>query len=86
VQATAVRDSWHSLHTAGRKNRVPVDGSSRVPAPRSRRAGIVKVKEGEMRQVLEEILNDSAAALILLEHHSGMPVRDAIARGRVSRQ
>jgi hypothetical protein len=29
---------------------------------------------------LEEIPNDSAAALILLEHHWAVPLRDAIAR------
>ena len=30
--------------------------------------------------VLEEIPNDSAAALLLLEHHWAVPLRDAIAR------
>ena len=30
--------------------------------------------------VLEEIPNDSAAALILIEHHWAVPLRDAIAR------
>ena len=30
--------------------------------------------------MLEEIPNDSAAALILLEHHWAVPLRDAIAR------
>jgi hypothetical protein len=30
--------------------------------------------------VLEQIPNDSAAALILLEHHWAVPLRDAIAR------
>jgi len=30
--------------------------------------------------VLEEIPNDSAAALVLLEHHWAVPLRDAIAR------
>jgi len=30
--------------------------------------------------VLEDIPNDSAAALILLEHHWAVPLRDAIAR------
>jgi hypothetical protein len=30
--------------------------------------------------VLEEIPNDSAAALILLEHHWAVPLRDPIAR------
>jgi hypothetical protein len=30
--------------------------------------------------VVEDIPNDSAAALILLEHHWAVPLRDAIAR------
>jgi len=35
---------------------------------------------GEEWDVLEEIPNDSAAALVLLEHHWAVPLRDAIAR------
>ena len=34
----------------------------------------------ELWDVLEEIPNDSAAALLLLEHHWAVPLRDAIAR------
>jgi uncharacterized membrane protein len=34
----------------------------------------------ELWDVLEEIPNDSAAALVLLEHHWAVPLRDAIAR------
>jgi hypothetical protein len=30
--------------------------------------------------VLEDIPNDSAAALLLIEHHWAVPLRDAIAR------
>jgi uncharacterized membrane protein len=36
--------------------------------------------EEEAWDVLEEIPNDSAAALVLLEHHWAVPLRDAIAR------
>jgi uncharacterized membrane protein len=36
----------------------------------------------EAWDVLEDIPNDSAAALILLEHHWAVPLRDAIARAR----
>jgi hypothetical protein len=32
------------------------------------------------REVLEDIPNDSAAALLLIEHHCAVPLRDAIAR------
>jgi uncharacterized membrane protein len=34
----------------------------------------------EAWDVLEEIPNDSAAALVLLEHHWAVPLRDAVAR------
>jgi hypothetical protein len=44
-------------------------------------AGGVQVFSDEQAwDVLEEIPNDSAAALILLEHHWAVPLRDAIAR------
>jgi len=42
--------------------------------------GINVLGEGEGWDVLEDIPNDSAAALILLEHHWAVPLRDAIAR------
>jgi len=44
-------------------------------------AGGVKVfTEDEAWDVLEDIPNDSAAALILIEHHWAVPLRDAIVR------
>jgi uncharacterized membrane protein len=42
--------------------------------------GIHVFDDEEAWDVLEEIPNDSAAALILLEHHWAVPLRDAIAR------
>jgi uncharacterized membrane protein len=43
--------------------------------------GLHPISENEdVWDVLEEIPNDSAAALILLEHHWAVPLRDAIAR------
>ena len=36
--------------------------------------------DGEAWDVLEDIPNDSAAALLLIEHHWAVPLRDAIAR------
>ena len=39
-----------------------------------------KDADGEIWDVLEDIPNDSAAALVLLEHHWAVPLRDAIAR------
>ena len=40
----------------------------------------IDVFGGDEWDVLEDIPNDSAAALILLEHHWAVPLRDAIAR------
>ncbi len=42
--------------------------------------GVHAFSDDEAWDVLEEIPNDSAAALILLEHHWAVPLRDAIAR------
>jgi hypothetical protein len=36
--------------------------------------------EEDAWDVVEEIPNDSAAALVLIEHHWAIPLRDAIAR------
>jgi hypothetical protein len=36
--------------------------------------------EEEAWDVIEDIPNDSAAALLLLEHHWAVPLRDAVAR------
>ncbi len=40
----------------------------------------IDVFGGEEWDVIDDIPNDSAAALILLEHHWAVPLRDAIAR------
>ena len=42
--------------------------------------GVHVFSDEEAWDVLEEIPNDSAAALILLEHHWAVPLRDGIAR------
>ena len=42
--------------------------------------GVEVFSDDDAWDVLEEIPNDSAAALILLEHHWAVPLRDAIAR------
>ncbi len=42
--------------------------------------GVHAFSEEQAWDVLEEIPNDSAAALILLEHHWAVPLRDAVAR------
>jgi len=42
--------------------------------------GVEVFSEEDAWDVLEDIPNDSAAALLLLEHHWAVPLRDAIAR------
>jgi uncharacterized membrane protein len=42
--------------------------------------GVSVFDDDDAWDVLEDIPNDSAAALILLEHHWAVPLRDAIAR------
>ena len=42
--------------------------------------GIEVFSDDDAWDVLEEIPNDSAAALLLIEHHWAVPLRDAIAR------
>ena len=42
--------------------------------------GISVFSDEEAWDVLEDIPNDSAAALLLIEHHWAVPLRDAIAR------
>ena len=42
--------------------------------------GISVFSDEEAWDVVEEIPNDSAAALLLIEHHWAVPLRDAIAR------
>jgi len=44
--------------------------------------GVSVFSDEEAWDVVEDIPNDSAAALILLEHHWAVPLRDAIARAR----
>ena len=42
--------------------------------------GVEVFSDEEAWDVIEEIPNDSAAALLLIEHHWAVPLRDAIAR------
>ena len=42
--------------------------------------GVQAFSDEQAWDVLEEIPNDSAAALLLIEHHWAVPLRDAIAR------
>ena len=81
------QDEAIELGTQGRRADRPRDrgrgghGGRRRGGRRGRRPNGVHVfSDEEAWDVLEDIPNDSAAALILLEHHWAVPLRDAIAR------
>ena len=57
-----------------------MEEGAEAPAPRRPRTGLHVFSDEEAWDVLEDIPNDSAAALILIEHHWAVPLRDAIAR------
>jgi hypothetical protein len=42
--------------------------------------GVSVFSDEDAWDVIEEIPNDSAAALVLIEHHWAVPLRDAVAR------
>jgi uncharacterized membrane protein len=56
-----------------------------VGAESAAEGGVEVFTDEEAWDVLEEIPNDSAAALILLEHQWAVPLRDAVARAGGSR-
>jgi uncharacterized membrane protein len=51
-----------------------------VGAQQAAEEGVKVFSDEQAWDVLEDIPNDSAAALLLLEHHWAVPLRDAIAR------
>jgi uncharacterized membrane protein len=63
----------------GIEGEVGVEEGARVGAEAAA-DGIQVFSDERAWDVLEEIPNDSAAALVLLEHHWAVPLRDAIAR------
>lgn len=56
------------------------EAGAELGAERAAEEGVNVFSDEEAWDVLEDIPNDSAAALILLEHHWAVPLRDAIAR------
>jgi uncharacterized membrane protein len=56
------------------------EAGAELGAEQAAEEGINVFGGGEEWDVLDDIPNDSAAALILLEHHWAVPLRDAIAR------
>jgi uncharacterized membrane protein len=57
-----------------------MEAGAAAGAEQAAEEGINVFGDAEEWDVLEDIPNDSAAALILLEHHWAVPLRDAIAR------
>jgi uncharacterized membrane protein len=56
------------------------EAGAELGAEQAAEEGIHPLSGAEEWVVLEDIPNDSAAALVLLEHHWAVPLRDAIAR------
>ena len=57
-----------------------MEAGAEMGAQKAAEEGIHVFSDEEAWDVLEEIPDDSAAALLLIEHHWAVPVRDAIAR------
>ena len=57
-----------------------MEAGAKLGAEAAAEEGIHVFSDEEAWDVLEDIPNDSAAALLLLEHHWAVPLRDAIAR------
>ena len=57
-----------------------METGAEIGAQAAAEEGINVFSDEEAWDVLEDIPNDSAAALLLLEHHWAVPLRDAIAR------
>ena len=57
-----------------------MEAGAEIGAEQAAEHGIHVFSDEEAWDVLEEIPNDSAAALLLIEHHWAVPLRDAIAR------
>ena len=57
-----------------------MEAGAEIGAEVAAEEGIHVFSDEEAWDVLEEIPNDSAAALLLLEHHWAVPLRDAIVR------
>ena len=56
------------------------EAGAEAGAEQAAEEGIHPLSGADEWDVLEDIPNDSAAALVLLEHHWAVPLRDAIAR------
>ena len=57
-----------------------MEAGAMMGAEHAEAEGIHPFADGDEWDVIEEIPNDSAAALVLIEHHWAVPLRDAIAR------
>ena len=57
-----------------------MEAGARAGAEAAAEHGVHAFSDEDAWDVLEEIPNDSAAALLLLEHHWAVPLRDAIVR------
>ena len=57
-----------------------MEAAAEIGAEKAAEEGIHPFSDEEAWDILEEIPDDSAAALLLIEHHWAVPLRDAVAR------
>jgi uncharacterized membrane protein len=57
-----------------------MEAGAALGAAAAEEGGVQMFNDGDAWDVLAEIPNDTAAALLLVEHHWAVPLRDAIAR------
>ena len=79
-EAIEVGSKVAALIGVGIEGEEGLEAGAAIGAELAAEEGVNVFTDEEAWDVLEEIPNDSAAALILLEHHWAVPLRDAIAR------
>ena len=79
-EAIEVGSTVGALIGLGIEGEEGMEAGARAGAEDAAEHGVHAFSDEDAWDVLEEIPNDSAAALLLLEHHWAVPLRDAIVR------
>ena len=79
-EAIEVGSTVGALIGLGIEGEEGMEAGARAGAEEAAEHGVHAFSDEDAWDVLEEIPNDSAAALLLLEHHWAVPLRDAIVR------
>ena len=79
-EAIEVGSTVGALIGLGIEGEEGMEAGARAGAEAAAEQGVQAFSDEDAWDVIEDIPNDSAAALLLLEHHWAVPLRDAIAR------